>query len=251
MRNRTATIGPAVTNVPAPPTSSREEDALVQRHLPLVRKLARRYMSSGEPLEDLVQVGCLALVKAARRYDPERGYAFTSYAVPSITGEIKRYLRDKAWALHLPRQVQERVLAVSSAAEELANAHGRAPTAAEIARTMGASEEAVIDAMEAGRAYTIGSLDRPGDDDGEDALGRSIGAVDGGYDAVEERAWLLPALGALPEQERMVVRLRFVDDLTQSEIARRLGISQMQVSRLLRRALDRMRADSPGTAVAA
>jgi RNA polymerase sigma-B factor len=215
---------------------------LVNRHLPLVRQLARRYAYTSEPLDDLVQVGSVGLLQALSRYDARIGSSFKAYAVPTILGELRRHFRDTAWSVHLPRSLQERTRTVQVAISSLQSSLGRSPTIAEIAERIEASSEEVIEALEARLAYRVESLDAPTDPGDERDKWRSAGAVDGGFDTAEQAACLSRALKALPDRERALVRLRFEEDLSQSEIGRRLGISQMHVSRLLRRALARMEA---------
>jgi RNA polymerase sigma-B factor len=215
---------------------------LVSRFMPLVRSLARRYAYTSEPLDDLVQVGSVGLLRAIARYDPHVGSSFRAYAVPTIVGELRRHFRDTAWSIHLPRSLQERTREVQVAVNQLSVTLGRSPTIAEIADRIGASHEQVIEAMEARLAYRVESLDAPADLDDDRDQWRRAGAVDLGYETAEQAAVLSRALDALPERERTLVRLRFEEDLSQSEIGRKLGISQMHVSRLLRRALARMQA---------
>jgi RNA polymerase sigma-B factor len=215
---------------------------LVNRHLPLVRQLARRYAYTSEPLDDLVQVGSVGLLNAIARYDARVGSNFKAYAVPTILGELRRHFRDTAWSVHLPRSLQERTRSVQIAVAALQAKLGRSPSIAEIAERIGASSEDVIEAMEARMAYRVESLDAPAEPGDERDRWQTAGAVDDGYATAEQSAFLSRALSALPERERALVRLRFEEDLSQSEIGRRLGISQMHVSRLLRRALARMQA---------
>jgi RNA polymerase sigma-B factor len=213
---------------------------LVARHLPLVRQLARRYSYTSEPLDDLVQVGSVGLLHALSRYDAHVGSSFKAYAVPTILGELRRHFRDTAWSVHLPRSLQERTRSVQTAISALQSSLGRSPTISEIAERIDATSEQVIEAMEARLAYRVESLDAPAEPGDERDQWRRAGAVDGGFDTAEKSAFLSRALNALPERERHLVRLRFEEDLSQSEIGRRLGVSQMHVSRLLRRALARM-----------
>jgi RNA polymerase sigma-B factor len=215
---------------------------LVNRFMPLVRSLARRYSYTSEPLDDLVQVGSVGLLHALARYDPHAGSSFRAYAMPTIIGELRRHFRDTAWSMHLPRSLKERTRAVQVAVNQLSGALGRSPTIAEIGERVGASPEQVIEAMEARLAYRVESLDAPSDPDDERDHWRRAGALDDGFETAEQAAVLSRALDALPERERTLVRLRFEEDLSQSEIGRKLGISQMHVSRLLRRALARMEA---------
>ena len=224
-------------------------DELVERMLPVVRQLARRYQRGSEQLDDLIQVGSLGLVKAIDRFDVERGSPFMRYAVPTILGEIKRHFRDTGWAAHVPRGMQERVMEMKNAMEELGSRLGRSPSPTELAGELGVAPEEVLEAMEAATAYAAVSLDapRPGDDAERETYSESLGADDETYDLVEDAATVLPALHVLPDRERLIVHLRFAEDLTQSEIAERIGVSQMHVSRLLRRALARVRTVATGT----
>jgi RNA polymerase sigma-B factor len=218
-------------------------EALVERLLPLARRMARRYRRSDEPLDDLVQVATLGLIKAIDRFDPERETAFSSYAVPTMLGELKRYFRDNGWAVHVPRGMQERVMRVDNAVKELSRRKGRSPSAAEVAGALGLSTEQVLEAMEAAGAYDAVSLEayRFGDAGDGETYAESIGVEDGRYELVEYGATIAPTLAALPARDRIVLHLRFVEDLTQAEIAERVGVSQMHVSRLIRRALERLR----------
>src|SRR4051794_25168402 len=220
-------------------------DELVERFLPLARQLARRYQRGNEPLDDLVQVASIGLVKAVDRFDPARGSAFSSYAVPTILGELKRYFRDAGWAVHVPRGMQERVMNVNQTMTRLARDLGRSPTPSEVADALGEDPEQVLEALEAAIAYDAVSLDAPpratDDDGGGDTYADSVGAVDERYELVEYAAAIAPTVAALPERDRLVLRLRFDEDLTQLEIAERIGVSQMHVSRLIRRALNRLR----------
>jgi len=230
---------------------SAAREALVRRFMPLARSLARRYGSSSEPFEDLLQVASLGLLKAIDRYDTERGHPFSSFAVPTILGEMRRYFRDSGWALHVPRGAQERALKVRNAQEHLTKERGHAPTANQLAEYLEFDMEQVLDALSALQAYETFSLDapRPGAV-GEEAVsyGDSMGKDDERYELVELGTTITAALGGIPARERRILRMRFVDDLTQTEIAARMGISQMQVSRLLRRSLEQLRilANAPG-----
>jgi RNA polymerase sigma-B factor len=189
-------------------------------------------------------VASIGLVKAVDRFDPARGSAFSSYAVPTILGELKRYFRDVGWAVHVPRGMQERVMSVNQAVSRLARDLGRSPTPSEVAEALGEATENVLEAMEAAIAYDAVSLDAPPrttDDDGGDTYADSVGAVDERYELVEYATAIAPTVAALPERDRLVLHLRFDEDLTQLEIAERIGVSQMHVSRLIRRALNRLR----------
>jgi RNA polymerase sigma-B factor len=216
------------------------ERALVEL-MPLVRALASRYAGRGEPLEDLVQVGALGLVKAVDRFDVDRGVEFSSYAVPTIVGEIRRHFRDKAWAMHVPRRVKELSVRLSRVLDELTTNLGRSPTVAELAEAAGAEEEEVIDALDSAHAYSTRSLHAPFDEGGDDSLAEKLGEEELGYRDVEDGSLIAAGLDALDDRERRIVELRFFDEMTQSQIAAEIGISQMHVSRLLRRALAKMR----------
>jgi RNA polymerase sigma-B factor len=218
-------------------------EALVERYMPLARSLTRRYGRSSEPFEDLLQVASLGLLKALDRYDVERGHPFQSFAVPTILGEMRRYFRDSGWAIHVPRGAQERALKVRDAQERMANEHGHSPTVNQLAEYLEIDTEDVLDALQAIQAYETVSLDapRPGADDDASAYGETIGTDDERYELVELDATLAAVLGHIPPRERLILRMRYVDDLTQTEIAEQVGISQMQVSRLLRRSLDQLR----------
>ena len=219
--------------------AAREE--LVQRFMPLARDLALRYSYTDEPVDDLVQVASLGLLKAIDRFEPGRGTKLTSYAVPTILGELKRHFRDKGWALHVPRDLQERTLAVARERETLTKRLGRSPTVRELAAAVGCSSEQVLEAVEAATGYEATSLDAPvaGEKDSS-PLVDLVGGDDGSYTLVHTRHALASAWRELPEIERSVLALRFREDLTQREIGERIGFSQMHVSRLLRRALNRL-----------
>jgi len=219
---------------------AREE--LVERFLPLARDLALRYTYTDEPFDDLLQVASLGLIKAIDRFEPGRGTKFTSYAAPTILGELKRHFRDKGWSLHVPRDLQERTLAVSKATEVLSKELGRSPKVRQVAEHLGCSVEQVLEAQEAAASYEAASLDAPAArDDGESAsLVDLLGDEDSAYGLVEDRQAIASTWGELPEVERQVLELRFMHDLTQREIGERIGYSQMHVSRLLRRALNRL-----------
>jgi RNA polymerase sigma-B factor len=221
----------------------RARDELIERFLPLARKLARRYVPSSEPYEDLVQVASLGLVKAVERFDPDRGFAFTSFAVPTIVGELKRYFRDTGWALHVDRSAQERARRVVDAQHQISGRTGRMPTIGELAQFLEFSQEEVLDGLQTAEAYGAISLDAPvvGDQDGTPSRLEAIGDEDERLELVDRQITIFAAAKCLPERERRILFLRFGEDLTQSEIAERVGVSQMQVSRLLRRALQRLR----------
>jgi RNA polymerase sigma-B factor len=217
-------------------------DELCERFLPLARDLALRYTYTDEPFEDLLQVASLGLIKAIDRFEPGRGTKFTSYAAPTMLGELKRHFRDKGWSLHVPRDLQERALAVSRATEELSKELGRSPKVREVAAELGCSVEQVLEAQEAAASYEASSLDAPSarDDDDSASLVDLLGREDDAYELVEDRDAIATTWAALPEVERKVLELRFMHDLTQREIGERIGYSQMHVSRLLRRALNRL-----------
>jgi RNA polymerase sigma-B factor len=217
-------------------------DELIERFLPLARKLARRYVPSTEPYEDLVQVASLGLVKAVERFDPDRGFAFTSFAVPTIVGELKRYFRDTGWALHVDRSAQERARKITDAQQQISARTGRQPTIGQLAQYLEVSEEEVLDGLQTAEAYGAVSLDAPvaGDDDEMSSRLDAIGDDDARLELINDQATIFQAARHLPQRERQILYLRFGEDLTQSEIADRVGVSQMQVSRLLRRSLHRL-----------
>src|SRR3954452_23804814 len=220
-------------------------EALVQRFMPLARQLARRYQRAEEPLEDLVQAASLGLIKAIDRFDPTRDIAFSSYAVPTILGELKRHFRDRTWAVRVPRDLQELSLKVDRAVSELARESHKSPSVAQIAERVGATEELVLEALEASGAYRATSFDAPragGEDEAGDSLGDAVGHTDERFGLAEDRATLDRLMQAIGTREREVLRLRFVEDMTQAEIGERIGVSQMQISRLIRQSLARLRA---------
>ncbi|HZA58077.1 MAG TPA: SigB/SigF/SigG family RNA polymerase sigma factor [Solirubrobacterales bacterium] len=221
---------------------------LVKRFMPLARALASRYRGGREPFEDLVQVASLGLVKAIGRFDPDRGFEFASFAVPTILGELRRHFRDHAWSVHLDRGLQERNARVEKAIAELPQRLGRSPWIGEISNRLGLSAEEVLEAIDAGNAHHALSMDGPWhDSDNEDhpPVAESLGEDDHSYDAVEYGASIAPVLSELSRRDRTVLHLRFVEDLTQSEIAAEIGVSQMQVSRILRATLQRLREQVP------
>jgi RNA polymerase sigma-B factor len=216
---------------------------LIERYLPLARSLARRYERRGESLDDLVQVASLGLVKAIDRFEPGRGFSFSSYAVPTMLGELRRYFRDSGWALHVPRGVQELALKVNAAVERLSGELGRSPSPQQLADELDLPVEEVLEAIEANAAYDTASLDTPirsGDDESR-GIAEILGETDERFELVEDRVSIGPALKTLPARERLILHLRFVEDCTQSEIAQRIGVSQMHVSRLIRCSLDEIR----------
>src|SRR3954447_19740940 len=220
----------------------RAREQLIEQYMSLVRSLARRYSYRGEQLEDLVQIGAIGLLKAIDRFDLERGVELTTYATPNIIGEIKRHFRDKGWSVRVPRGLQELNVQLSRLVEQLTVQLGRSPTIAELAKASGSTEEEVLEALEAGRAYSSLSLSTGGGD-GEDELDplESIGTEEHQYEVSEYRAVLAPGFRVLDERERKILQLRFFDGLTQSQIAQQVGISQMHVSRLIRRSLEKIR----------
>jgi RNA polymerase sigma-B factor len=223
-------------------TALREK--LVEVHLPLVEHLARRFRNRGEPLDDLIQVATIGLIKSVDRFDPSRGVEFSTYATPTIVGEIKRHFRDKGWAVRVPRRLQELRLALTSATAELSQQHGRAPTVAELAVHLRLSEDDVLEGLESANAYSTLSLDVPEQGEQDSPLvADSLGAEDEELEGVEYRESLKPLLAKLPPREKKILLLRFFGNMTQSQIAEEIGISQMHVSRLLARTLAQLRQD--------
>jgi RNA polymerase sigma-B factor len=218
-------------------------DELVKRFLPLARKLAHRYRGAHEPYEDLLQVASLGLVKAVDRFEPDRGTAFSSFAVPTILGELKRYFRDLGWSVHVPRGAQERALKVEEAQQKLTARKGHPPTVPELAEYLELSVDEVLDGLETAGAHHAVSLDAPHtDEDGQKAtLSATFGHEDERFELIEDGLTIASVACQLPIHERQVLELRFVEDLTQTQIAERIGVSQMQVSRILRHALGRLR----------
>jgi RNA polymerase sigma-B factor len=214
---------------------------LVRMHLPLVEHLARRFRNRGEPLDDLTQVATIGLIKSVDRFDPERGVEFSTYATPTVVGEIKRHFRDKGWAVRVPRRLQELRLSLTSATAELSQLHGRAPTVHELAQRLSISEEEVLEGLESANAYSTLSLDVPDTDDESPAVADTLGAEDDALEGVEYRESLKPLLEELPPREKKILLLRFFGNMTQSQIAQEVGISQMHVSRLLARTLAQLR----------
>jgi RNA polymerase sigma-B factor len=219
-------------------------ELLVRRFTPLTRSLARRYAHTSEPFEDLLQVASLGLLKALERFDPDRENAFASFAVPTILGELRRYFRDSSWGVHVPRDLQEQALKVGAAQEELTKEHGRTPTVNELAVYLELDTEKILEALQAAQAYDALPLDAPagsGDSDGGMTYLDALGAEDEHYELIELDATVAVALENLPVRERSIIHLRFIEELSQAEIGQRIGISQMQVSRLLRRSLEQLR----------
>ncbi len=218
----------------------RARDDLVHLHLPLVEHCARRFRNRGEPLEDLVQVGTIGLIKSIDRFDVDRGVEFSTYATPTIIGEIKRYFRDKGWAIRVPRRFQELRMQITSAGADLTQSLGRSPTPRELAERIGCTVEEVIEGMESSNAYATLSLDAGDGDDAAPML-LSMGAPDLGLEQVEVRESVKPLLDQLGEREKRILLLRFFKNMTQSQIAEEIGVSQMHVSRLLSRTLESLR----------
>jgi len=224
-------------------------DALVTLHLPLVEHCARRFRNRGEPFEDLVQVGTIGLIKSIDRFDRGRGVEFSTYATPTIIGEIKRYFRDKGWAIRVPRRLQELRMQISSTTAELTQALGRSPTPRELAEAIGCTVEEIIEGIESSNAYSTLSLDAADDvgDEGGVSMLEMMGLDDVELEHIEIRESIKPLLEALPAREKRILLLRFFRNKTQSEIAEEIGVSQMHVSRLLTRTLDQLRASLHGT----
>ena len=219
-------------------------EQLIEQYMSLVRSLARRYSYRGEQLEDLVQIGAIGLIKAIDRFDVNRGVELTTYATPNIIGEIKRHFRDRGWAVRVPRGLQELNIQLSRVVEELTVQNGRSPTIPELAKAASVTDEEVLEALESGRAYSSLSLSAGSggnDDDGELDPLESLGAEEHQYEVSEDRAVLEPGFRVLDERERKILHLRFFEGLTQSQIAQQIGISQMHVSRLIRRSLEKIR----------
>jgi RNA polymerase sigma-B factor len=232
---------------------ARAREVLVESYMPLARSLARRYLNTQEPIDDLIQVAYLGLIKAIDRFDATRGNRFAAYAVPTILGELRRHFRDTAWAVHVPRSGQERAMEVERAGEVLTSKLGHAPTVREIAEYIERDHEEVLDALQVTRARGAVSLDAPRPGNGEEELeprAESLGSEDDGYALVEDGAAVAHALASLAPRERRIVRLRFQCEMTQSQIAAEVGLSQMQISRVLRHSLERMRSIVDGDVAA-
>ncbi|MER5729723.1 RNA polymerase sigma factor SigF [Streptomyces sp. NPDC002138] len=223
------------------PERAELRNRLVRMHLPLVEHLARRFRNRGEPLDDLTQVATIGLIKSVDRFDPERGVEFSTYATPTVVGEIKRHFRDKGWAVRVPRRLQELRLALTTATAELSQQHQRSPTVHELAERLGISEEDVLEGLESANAYSTLSLDVPDTDDESPAVADTLGSEDEALEGVEYRESLKPLLEGLPPREKRILLLRFFGNMTQSQIAQEVGISQMHVSRLLARTLAQLR----------
>jgi RNA polymerase sigma-B factor len=227
---------------PQDPARRDVRDALVTMHLPLVEHLARRFRDRGEHHEDLVQVGTIGLIKAVDRFDVDRGVEFSTYATPTIVGEIKRHFRDRGWAIRVPRRLQELRLLLNRGTADLTQQLGRSPTVAELAKHLDITEDEVLEGLESAQAYATASLDG-GSEDGDEggSVAATLGSVDSGLEGVENRESLRPLLEALPQREKRILQLRFFEHKTQSEIAAEVGLSQMHVSRLLARTLAQLR----------
>ncbi|MFF3211849.1 RNA polymerase sigma factor SigF [Streptomyces sp. NPDC002886] len=223
------------------PEKAELRNRLVRMHLPLVEHLARRFRNRGEPLDDLTQVATIGLIKSVDRFDPDRGVEFSTYATPTVVGEIKRHFRDKGWAVRVPRRLQELRLSLTTATAELSQQHGRSPTVHELAERLGISEEEVLEGLESANAYSTLSLDVPDTDDESPAVADTLGSEDEALEGVEYRESLKPLLEGLPPREKRILLLRFFGNMTQSQIAQEVGISQMHVSRLLARTLAQLR----------
>jgi RNA polymerase sigma-B factor len=216
-------------------------DQLVTLHLPVAQHIAAKFSGRGEPGDDLQQVATVGLINAVDRYDPSRGIAFLAYAVPTMMGEVRRYFRDSTWSVRLPRRLSELHQALGRASRELSQQLGSAPTPSQLAHHLGVGVEEVQEALQAGQSYRAASLDEPGGDDAAGALTDRIGEPDHELDLVEHRAVLAPALARIPERERAILAMRFFEHMTQTQIAERVGLSQMHVSRLLSRTLEQLR----------
>jgi RNA polymerase sigma-B factor len=218
-------------------------EALVRRFLPLARRLARRYARSSEPYEDLAQVAFMGLVKAVDRFDTNCNSSFPAFAVPTILGELRRHFRDHTWSVHVPRSAQEHALAVTRATDRLTNENGHAPTVSELAQHLELSQENVVDGLAAAQAYEAQSLDAPARTERDDTLSirETLGTDDDRYELVESAIAVSGAMKDLSERDHEILRLRFCEEMTQTQIAKRMGVSQMQISRLLRGSLERLR----------
>jgi RNA polymerase sigma-B factor len=214
-------------------------DQLVESHLGLAHQLARRFANRGESHDDLVQVASVALIHAVDRFDPGRGFEFSTFATRTVLGELKRHFRDKGWSVRAPRRIQELYLELGAATDALAQELGHPPTVPELAERTGATEEAVLEALEAGQAYRATSIDAP--DRREGTIASRLGQVDAGFEGADDHQVLVAAMAGLPEREQRILRLRYVDGLTQSQIAERIGVSQMHVSRLLTASISQLR----------
>jgi RNA polymerase sigma-B factor len=244
LRTRTAELFQAMSSAkPGDPEHILARDGLVALHMPLVEHLARRFRNRGEPYDDLVQVATIGLIKAVDRFDSDRGVEFSTYATPTILGEIKRYFRDKGWAIRVPRRLQELRLSLTAATAELTQQLGRAPTVAELSERLGLSPDLVIEGLESANAYNTLSLDAPDQNEADTTtVLDGLGGEDEALESVEYRESLKPLLAQLETREKRILTLRFFRGMTQSQIAEEIGISQMHVSRLLARTLTELRA---------
>jgi RNA polymerase sigma-B factor len=242
LRSRERELIARLTELPeGDPARAAARDELVTMHLPLVRHLAWRYRDRGESVDDLVQVGTMGLIKAVDRFDPDRGFEFSTYATPTILGEIKRHFRDRTWAVRVPRRLQDLQRQVTARSDELTRTLHRAPTVRELAESLGVGEDEVLDALEARHAYAMSSLDAEPEDEESGPLAARMGTDEPAFEMIEDRESLRPLLDALPERERQIIMLRFFRNMSQTQIAEELGISQMHVSRLLARTLAQLR----------
>lgn len=241
MTTRLAAPDRPVVAAPAHPDTQLAPAELIESYLPLAQRIAQRYAGRGEPVEDLVQVATVGLIKAARRYDPERGTPFPSYAIPTMVGELRRHFRDMCWAVRVPRGLQELSLRVQGALDRLTRELGRSPTTEEVAQEIGVSADEVLEALETSSAYSAVSLDAPVYDEDMPSLGDQLGEPEGLLEQIEARESVKRVLASLPARERRILTLRFFGGRTQAEIAREMGISQMHVSRLIARTLARLR----------
>jgi RNA polymerase sigma-B factor len=228
------------------PGRARLREKAIEAWLPLAHHLARRYAGRGEPIDDLQQVAVMGLIKSIDRFETDRGVEFAGFAIPTVVGELKRHFRDRTWSIRVPRRLQELRLAISAANNTLSHTLGRSATVADIAAHLGVSEEEVLEGLEGARAYSSTSLSTPAGPDGSSTLGESLGETDHGFELTEMRATLGPALAGLDEREQRILTLRFFGNLTQTEIAEQVGISQMHVSRLITRALAKLRRQIDG-----
>ena len=228
------------------PSRAQLRDSAIEAWLPLARHLANRYSGRGEPTDDLIQTATVGLIKAVDKFDPDRGVDFAGYAIPTIIGEIKRHFRDRTWSVRVPRRLQELRLAITEANSTLTHSLGRSPTVADIATHLAITEEDVLEGLEGARAYNATSLSTPISADGSTELGDTLGDTDHEYELAETRVALGPALATLDEREQKILTLRFYGNLTQSQIADQIGISQMHVSRLLTKALSKLRGHLAG-----
>ncbi|BCJ49450.1 hypothetical protein Asp14428_09250 [Actinoplanes sp. NBRC 14428] len=227
---------------PTGPRRARLRDEAIRAWLPLAQHLARRYSGRGEPDDDLLQTATVGLIKAIDRFDPERGVEFAGFAIPTVLGEIRRHFRDRTWSVRVPRRLQELRLSITEAGNVLTQSLGRSPTVADIAAHLSVTEEEVLEGLEGARAYSATSLSTPVTEDGATSLGDLLGADDHDLELAELRIALGPAMATLDERERTILSLRFFGNLTQSETAGRIGVSQMHISRLITRALGKLRA---------